>query len=164
MHPPTKPVSEMSSAELIEEARRRGERRRLGKPLAPTPVELEQREKEIDARLEKEIQAEVIKLYKAFGCAVYNLSQARASKQTPGLPDLVCFYEDQDKYNNRSFSWWHETKTPSGKQSDAQVEFQIRCRRVSVPYVLGGIRAAEEHLINFRLAERINGVLEPIRR
>jgi hypothetical protein len=40
-----KPVSEMSNAELIDEARRRAERRQSGMPLAPTPVELQKRER-----------------------------------------------------------------------------------------------------------------------
>lgn len=157
-----KSVSEMSAAEMIEEARRRDERRREGKPLAPDPIELQQRAEEIDRRLEKHIQNEIIKLYKAFGCVVYSLSQARASKQSPGLPDICCFYEGPDF--TTSFSFWHEVKTPGGKSSEAQLEFQIRCKRTGVDYVLGGVLAAEAYLIKMGLAERINGTLEPIRR
>jgi hypothetical protein len=157
-----KPVSEMSVAEMIEEARRRDERRREGKPLAPDPVELQKRAEEVDRRLEKEIQASVVKLYTAFGCDVYNLSQARASKQTPGLPDLWCFYRGIDL--DRSFGFWHETKTPKGQQSVAQIEFEARCVSTGTLYVLGGVAAAEAHLIRFGLAERVNGTLERPRR
>lgn len=130
-------------------------------PLAPTPVELQKREREIDDRLEKEIQNDVIKLYKAFSCLVYELSQKRAAKQTPGIADLWVFRRGID--HDRSFGFWHEVKTPSGVQSEAQIEFQAHCITCGVPYVLGGIEAARQHLIKFGIAEFINGTLEPFR-
>jgi hypothetical protein len=155
-----KPVSEMSVAEMIEEARRRDERRREGKPLAPDPVELQKRIEEIDARLEKAIQLDVMKVYKGFSCKVYNLSQPRATKQTPGLPDLYVRPPRRIKYR----SFWHETKTPSGVQSDDQLQFQMDCVAEGTDYVLGGVLAAEEQCIKLGLAERVNGILEHARR
>jgi hypothetical protein len=156
-----KPVSEMSNAELIEESRRRELRRREGKPLAPEPVELQQRENEIDARREKEIQAEIVKLYRAFGCRVYNLSQARATKQTPGLPDMWVVSMDSGLARASKLAWWHEVKTPKGEQSEAQREFQIECKLCYVGYVVGGVQAAEAQLLTFGIAVRgADGKLE----
>jgi hypothetical protein len=155
-----KTVQEMTNAELIEEARRRDERRRAGKPLAPDPVEVAKREKEIDTRLEKEIQRDVVKRYKVCACKVYWLSQPRATKQSLGIPDLYIRPPRRIKYR----SFWHEAKTPTGEQSEEQLEFQIDCDAEGTDYVLGGVVAAEDQLIKLGLAERINGVFEPIRR
>lgn len=154
----------MSNEEIIAEARRRDDRRAQGLPMHETPEELEERIAEDDARLEKEIQREVVKTYAGFGCKVYNLSQPRATKQTPGLPDLwvVCLSSGWSRQGK--IAWWHETKTPTGKQSEAQREFQRECKSCRVGFVVGGVKAAEEQLITFGIAERINGVLEPVRR
>jgi hypothetical protein len=159
-----KDVAWMTNEEVIAEARRREDRRRSGQPLAETPAEAAERIAEDDARLEKEIQREVVNTYTALGCKVYNLSQARATKQTPGLPDLwvVCLRSGWSRQGK--VAWWHETKTPTGKQSEDQREFQRECKACHVVYVLGGILAAEEQLITFGIAERINGTLEPVRR
>src|SRR5581483_3324266 len=53
------------------------------------------------------------------GCAVYRLSQARASKQTPGLPDLIAF-------TPRHTMLLIETKRPGGRLRDAQRKFAER--------------------------------------
>ena len=86
---------------------------------------------------EKQVQAAVVRLYTLAGCAVYNLSQARATMQSPGLPDLYVFHADTGT------AWWHEVKRPGGKPSPAQLEFQARCAACGVPYLLGGLEEAE---------------------
>lgn len=43
--------------------------------------------------LAKSEQADVVNLYRAYGVPVFNLAQARRTKNTPGLPDLWVFSE-----------------------------------------------------------------------
>lgn len=65
---------------------------------------------------EKEIQRAGCELLRTFGFAVYNLSQARATKQTPGLADtFIC---------GHGVTCWIEWKRPGAKQSPAQVAFE----------------------------------------
>lgn len=151
----------MSNEEILLEARRREDRRAQGLPLSeiePSDADTLERIAETDNRLEKEIQAQVMKLYRAFGCVVYNLSQARASKQSPGLPDLYVVHRGIHQ------AWWHETKTPFGKQSVAQKYFGEIHTKTPIRYVLGGVRAAEEQMITLAIAVRgPDGYLEGIR-
>jgi len=152
-----KPIQDMSIEEAKQEAARRDDLRARGLPLTPTPeqlaVDVAKHNAEVDARLEKQIQATIVRLYREFGCKVYILSQARASKQTPGLPDLLIFY--------RVVAWWHEVKTPTGKQSADQRDFMANCKNTGVYYVLGGVRAAEDWLIELAIAARApDGTLE----
>ncbi len=152
-------VVSMSIEDAAAEARRRRERREKALPLHESPEEVTayqtQRTAEKDVRLEKAIQSDVRKLYQAVGCIVYNLSQARATKQSPGLGDLyVILYR-------RRVAWWHETKTPSGKQSVPQKFFAESCASAGVSVVVGGVRAAEDHLVEIGAAVRMpDGVLE----
>jgi hypothetical protein len=152
-----KQLSEMTPDEVIAERNRRDDRRRKGLPLHDTPEEQAERIQEEDNRLEKEIQADVRKLYIAFGCVVYNLSQPRATKQSPGLADLYVVHRGSHQV------WWHETKTPAGQQSLAQKYFQEIHTRTPVGYVVGGRLAAEEELIRRAIAIRESGVLETLR-
>lgn len=98
--------------------------------------------------LEKHEQNAVRKIFVAHGCAVYNLSQSRATKQTPGLPDLFVF-------SSRSgHAFWFETKRPvGGVQSRPQREFQERCAQCGVRYVIGGQTEAWALLREFRLLD-----------
>lgn len=137
-------LADMTNDEVIAEARRRDERRRTGLPLTETPAEAAERIAEDDTRLEKEIQRDVVKLYRAHRCVVYNLSQARASKQTPGIGDLYVLWPEM--HFEGPAEWWHETKTGTGKQSPDQREFQELCSTCDVGYVLGGVAAAEAKL------------------
>lgn len=155
-----KDLGEMTPDEVHAEALRRNDRRRKNLPLHETVPSADtlRRIAEEDDRLEKEIQRDVVKLYTAFGCVVFNLSQARASKQTPGLGDLYVVHLTSMQV------WWHETKTPTGKQSPAQREFENIHRDTAVGYVVGGVLAAEEQFVQLRIALRgSNGQLEGIR-
>lgn len=129
----------MSPAEMIAEANRRDRRRAEGKPLEPTPDELagDKRLRDADERLEKDIQRDVRKFYIAHGCTVWNLSQARATKQTAGLSDMYITHPRCKR------AWWHETKTPSGKLSPAQVVFVEENAICGVTVVVGGMIAAD---------------------
>jgi len=107
--------------------------------------------------LEKSEQAEVIKLYRAYGCHVYSLSQARATKQTPGLPDLYVFRPPH--------AWWHETKRPvSGNPSPAQKVFSDECLASFVNHTMGGLAAARATLVRIGAARWVldpRGDIEP---
>ena len=134
----------MTASEAMAEGVRRANRRANGLPLEETPAELEESAKENDHRLEKQIQRDVIKLYRAHQCIVYSLSQPRATKQTPGIGDLYVFWPDMRGLG--PCAWWHETKTETGKQRPDQYEFRQFCQQCSVGYVLGGVLAAETQL------------------
>ena len=88
---------------------------------------------------EKEIQRRVHLRLTELGVAVYWLSQPRASKQTPGLSDLLCFCPVRGLF-------FVETKAAGGVQSEAQQKFQGRCRIAGVPYILGGLTEVEAFL------------------
>jgi hypothetical protein len=149
-------IETATAAEIVEEARRRADRRAQGKPLAPDPVEVAERVREDDERLEKEIQRDVWRLYRKHGCQVWWMSQPRATKQTPGPGDLIVFHARTGN------AWWHETKTSTGEQEPAQKVFEEYCLTCDWQYVLGGIAAAENQLIKIGVAERIDGSLDPI--
>lgn len=100
---------------------------RWGKVVPPKPTE-------------KATQRDVVKLFEAAGCQVYNLSQARASKQTAGLPDLWVFCP------RRRCAWWWETKRPGGKLRPEQREFRERCHASGIRYEFGGVPEAVELL------------------
>ena len=111
-----------------------------------------------DARvLEKEEQAEIVRRFRAFGFKVYNLSQPRATKQTPGLPDNYCVH------TRLPIAFFWECKRQVGGQlSPAQIDFRDECRRCCVGYGTGDRYAAEEHLILLGLAVRLpDGTLHP---
>lgn len=72
--------------------------------------------------LEKEEQRVIVCMARAIGFHVYSLSQARSSKQTPGLPDLWLAHPA------RGFAGWWEAKRPvGGKRSTVQSEFAAEC-------------------------------------
>lgn len=110
--------------------------------------------------VEKVTQAKVVKRFRAFGFKVYNLSQARRTKQTPGLSDLWI------THRRRGLALWWETKRPlGGRFSSEQLDFRDECTAAGVSYGAGDERAAEEWLIAHGIAYRTpEGTLEPVRR
>jgi hypothetical protein len=126
-------------------------------PPAPDPVELArvERQASIDEKTE---QLEVVKRFRVCGFFVYNLSQARASKQTPGLADLYCVHRELPLA-----LWWESKRQVGGKYSDAQREFKAHNDRCGV-LCLGGDRYDVERFLVERRLARIDaaGVIEPI--
>jgi hypothetical protein len=110
--------------------------------------------------LEKTEQSEVMKLFRAHGFMVYSLSQSRASKQTPGLPDLWVVHRELP------LAFWFETKRQvGGTRSSAQLDFAAECERAHVGYAFGDRHAAIEQLLTLGIIERTeHGILEPVRR
>lgn len=109
--------------------------------------------------LEKEEQHEIARLFREFGFTVRHLSQARASKQSPGLPDLWVTHRELP-----IAFWWESKRQVGGKLSDVQVEFRNDCLRTGVGYGTGDRYAARDHLITLGLAQIVGDALEPIRR
>lgn len=97
---------------------------------------------------EKQVQRAVRQLYELHGCAVYDLSQPRATMQTAGLPDLYVVWESSGA------AWWHEVKRPGGRATLAQLEFRERCRAAGIDYVIGGVEVAAAMLLRVRARAR----------
>ena len=148
----------MNFADTIAEAERRRSRRAAGLPLSETPAEAAARIQEDDDRLERQIQVDVVNLYKAFGCQVWSHSELRKTKATPGYPDLTLLHPRRGLY------FYHETKTPTGTLEPAQVTFRSVAAACGLTVVAGGVTAAEEFLISCSIAEHApSGSLEPRR-
>lgn len=149
-------ISTATPEEIIAEAERRRSARDAGRSLDVGSV-LRASSAEMDQdplKREREIQEEVVRQYRAFGCVVFSTSQVRRAKVTPGIPDLFVF-------NCRvGRSWWHETKTAAGVHSPDQMEFAAFCQKCNEGYVTGGVGAAEEALVTFGVARRIGDFLQ----
>lgn len=86
----------------------------------------------IDGHLtEKQVEHLGDKVMTALGFEVVRFSQARATMQSPGIPDRRYYHIA------KKLSLWWEAKTVKGKQSYAQMDFQSRCTAVGEIYVLG---------------------------
>lgn len=141
-----KAVHEMTAQELMEEAKRREARRarnlpltepsvlalatggRLGVPATPTPPESRVWRYKGPNLLpasglrETPEQTRIFKLFRLAGAdgatgRAYWLSQPRASKQTPGIPDLYIVFQ------SRGVALWWETKIEGGEISEDQLTF-----------------------------------------
>ena len=151
-------VFRMTPEQAHAEADRRRRAQDAGRPLADDGLRTAAPEPQ-DNALEAREQRRVIELFRAMGCRVYETSQKRAAKVTPGIPDLwvVCV--------RVGLAWWWETKrTAGGRHSSVQLDFAEECALTGTPYGTGDRRAAEEYLIALGLAERLaDGSLEPVR-
>lgn len=84
-----------------------------------------------DEREEKRIVADADKRMRALGFVVWNLSQPRASKIAPGIPDRL--------YTSpaRGLAVFWEAKTVRGKQRPDQAHFQAHADACGLHYVIG---------------------------
>ncbi|SRR5581483_7123475 len=92
-----------------------------------------------------------VRVLRATGWTVYRLSQARASRQTPGLPDLWAFHPVL------RLELTVEVKSGAGRPTPEQEEFaQFRalCQR---DHVIGGRDAVLDYLARHGLARRVSG-------
>lgn len=83
---------------------------------------------------------------------VVRFSQARATRQTPGIPDNLFVSPF-----HRAAVWW-EAKTEIGRQRGGQEAFQRLCESVGWDYVLGTDDALHEWAIRRGLVERLGPV------
>jgi hypothetical protein len=99
-------------------------------------------------QLERDVQRAVMAFYASMGCEVIRFSEGRRTRVTPGWPDLAVFCLRKGQM------WVHEIKRPGGQQRPAQGNVERFFQACHVPYLLGGVQAAHDHLVNI-------GVLEP---
>ncbi len=92
----------------------------------------------------RDIQPKVYKLYVAHGLRVWWMSQARPTKQTRGPGDLIVFAPQWHT------AWWHETKTPKGRLSEAQSVFRELCLAAGWDHVRGGVDEAAAQIAKAR--------------
>ena len=78
---------------------------------------------------ELDVQRAVWQLLARCDCTSYWLSQARETRQTVGIPDLLTFSPI------RGFAFI-ECKSPNGKQSSEQQRFQQQCEVAGITYIL----------------------------
>lgn len=96
---------------------------------------------------EKQEQAMGDRLMESFHFTSIHFSQARASMQTPGIPDRKYYREDL------GLTFWWEAKAEGGRQSAFQKNFQTMCERCGELYVLGTAAT-----LGAWLAERLRGL------
>jgi hypothetical protein len=107
--------------------------------------------------LEKAVEAQIDRLCALAGCTAIRFSQARASMQTPGIPDRLYFAEARHA-PDLGLAFFVEVKAAKGVQSAAQKWFEGLCTACGVPYVCGGYREVLTFLVNrglWRLPEGI---------
>lgn len=102
-------------------------------------------------KLERDEQQEVIAFYRGIRCEVWEHSEKRKTRVTPGYPDLTVFCE------RRRLCWYHETKIPSGRLSEAQLKFRALCRATDRPYVAGGLAEARAFALATGLIATVGG-------
>lgn len=103
------------------------------------PEEAARRDAEIqrNARiLETREQLRIKQMWMVVKGDVYALSQARASKQTPGLADLFLTRDALGDVPALAF-WWETKRQVGGERSDAQLEFAQRNLAAGVGYGFG---------------------------
>ena len=72
-----------------------------------------------------------MRLMSALGFTCWHLSQNRASRQTPGWPDMLFTCPA------KRLSVYYEAKSAKGKQSDAQKAFQADIVACGHEYIVG---------------------------
>ena len=100
--------------------------------------------------LEKEIQADIVKLLETVGAAVYKIGTTRkrgdhqGTMQTPGIPDLVAFVTVMvplypDGRRTYTMQLWIEVKRPGETRSEDQDAFREYALKASCEHVTGGV-------------------------
>ena len=96
---------------------------------------------------EKQVQAAITDLLKKqLGLPVYDLSQPRATCQTPGLPDLIAI--------GRGLILFIEVKRPGGKRTEYQRQFQREVEANGGTYVVwSSAKQAWDFLVERHMVE-----------
>jgi hypothetical protein len=95
--------------------------------------------------LEKHVEAIGRRMMTLLGFQTWHLSQARATNQTPGWPDMLFTHRE------RGLAVWWEAKRPGGKQSPAQREFELSVTACGQHYVCG----TDDDLKAWCIAQRV---------
>lgn len=112
--------------------------------------------------LEKHVEKAGDDLMESLGFYVVRLSQSRASRQTPGIPDRKYYHQP------RGITLWWEAKRPGGRQSMQQVLFQRMAEACGEVYALGGVdqlkaalaKLVKDRGIKWKSAESLSPVPE----
>lgn len=102
--------------------------------------------------LEKDEQAFCYDLLRAYGFKVRNLSQARATKQAPGLGDAWLVH-----LRLGVALWWETKRQVGGELSPDQVEMEADCRACGITYRYGSRYDLARYLLQLGLAEEGEG-------
>ena len=96
--------------------------------------------------LEKEIQADIVKLLETVGAAVYRIGTTRkkgdhqGTMQTPGIPDLLAFVEiPKGRWSPELVQLWIEVKRPGGTCSEDQDAFTANAVMARCEHIVGGV-------------------------
>ena len=98
---------------------------------------------------EKEIQAQIVTLLRSLRADVWVLGTRRprgdyqGTRQSPGLPDLIAFLPDEELL-------FIEVKSPKGRLTEEQKQFQQCCFDARVSHIVGGIDEVIDWLIDRR--------------
>jgi hypothetical protein len=92
---------------------------------------------------EKAVEHSGDRLMAVLGFFTIRFSQARASRQTPGIPDRRYYRSSVSDSRLQSMAVWWEAKTPNGKQSVEQKMFQALVESCGEEYVVGDLSALE---------------------
>lgn len=116
---------------------------------------------EADTRaLERTEQHACYMRLRAYGFKVYNLSQARETKQAAGLADAWIVHVAADWAG-----WWETKRQKGGRYSEDQLAFQEECRICGVKYATGDRFTVNCLLVELGLATMDDeGNLEPTHR
>ena len=102
---------------------------------------------------EKQVEQLGDRLMAVLGFTAIRFSQARATMQTPGIPDRRYYSPER-----RSAVWW-EAKTEIGRQSAFQRAFQALVEAVGEEYVVGTDEALTDWAVGKGFVERLpNGL------
>ena len=94
--------------------------------------------------LEKEIQADIVKLLKTVGAAVYKIGTTRkktdhqGTMQTSGIPDLLAFVTMRVSWV-QPVQLWIEVKRPGETRSEDQDKFRAHALKAGCEHVTGGL-------------------------
>jgi hypothetical protein len=105
--------------------------------------------------IEKEEQAKIAELAKAYGFVVRSTSQARPSKITVGLADLILMRPGEG--HNGFALWWETKRQVGGVQSPDQAAFERDCRACGWTYRLGHRYDFARYLLQIGLAAEGDG-------
>jgi len=83
-------------------------------------------------------------LMELHGFRSIHFSQARATQQTPGIPDRKYYHRAR-----RLTCWW-EAKAECGEQSEEQRKFQLDAEACGETYLLGGVNVLAHWLTAMR--------------
>jgi hypothetical protein len=110
-----------------------------------------------DLRSEKQVEHAGDLLMAALGFTAVRFSQARATQQTPGIPDRR-YYSPE-----RCAAVWWEAKTEIGRPSAYQAAFRAMCEACGEEYVIGTDDALVEWAVRKGYAERLPNGLRVLR-